>query len=236
MVEDLDYLLAGDHLLDIAVDRAQSALLADKEACGFSCHDLSDVDNQTYGQEHDKCQNPGGINQIPQYYHQCHCGRHTLGNGLGDDLTQGIDITRVTGHDIASRMAVKIAQRQTLHLGKQLVSNRLLNALGYAHHQIIKEKRTQNTAAEDTGQLYKIRHQRAKICGSILYHGQNILIHQGAQRTAALSLRHRSSNDTDEDEDQNRNIFFHITEQPHEGLHGIGCLAAIAAHSTGTWH
>ncbi len=47
VVEDLDHLLAGDHLLDIAVDRAQSPLLAIKEARGLARQNLGDIDDQS---------------------------------------------------------------------------------------------------------------------------------------------------------------------------------------------
>ena len=153
-----------------------------------------------------------------------------------DHLPQGIDIAGVTGHDVAGGVAVKVAQGQTLHFGKQVIPNGLLHALGHAHHQVVKQEGAHNAEAENAGKLQKVGFQGAKVRGAAGHHGQDIVVHQRSQRPAALSLGHGGGNDTDEDEDQQRNIIFHVAEQTNQGLHRVRRFAAIAAHLTGAGH
>ena len=54
VIKDLDYLLAGDHLLNIAIDCAQRTLLSNEIACGLSRHDLGNVNDQSHRQEHNE--------------------------------------------------------------------------------------------------------------------------------------------------------------------------------------
>ena len=236
VVEDLDHLLAGDHLLDITVDRAQGTLLANKEARGLACQNLGDIDDQSHREEHDNGQDPGGIDQVPQHDYQGNRGGHTLGDGLGDHLPQGIDIAGVAGHDVTGGMAVEVAQRQALHLGEQIVTNGLLHTLGHAYHQVVEEEGAHNAEGEDAGQLHKVGFQSAEIRRAGGHHGQDIFVNQRSQGTAALSLGHRGGNDAEEDEYQQRGIVFHIAEQTQEGFSGVCRLAAIAAHLSGTGH
>ena len=236
VVEDLDDLLAGYHLFDITVYRAQSPLLADEKACGLACQHFGHIDDQPHGEEHDERQNPGGIDQIPQHDHQRHGGGHALRNGLGDHLPQRVDVAGIARHDVSGGVAVKVAQGETLHLGEEVVPDGLLNALGNADHQIVEEEGAENTEAENAGELHKIGFQRAKIRGAVCHHGQDIVIDQRAKGTAALCLRYRCGDDAQKDENQQRDVFFHIAEQPQKGFSGIGCLAAVAAHSAGACH
>ena len=58
MGEDLDHLLAVDHFLYVAVQRAQRLLLADKVFGGFARHLHGDEDDAGDGEEHYDGQHP----------------------------------------------------------------------------------------------------------------------------------------------------------------------------------
>ena len=231
MVEDLDHLLAGDHLLDIAVDGTQGLLLADEVTGGFGGQDLGHIDNEGHGKGHDDGQDPGGVNEVYEDHDQSHQGGNALGKALGQYLAKGIDVAGIAGHDVTGGMAVEIPQGQPLHLGEQIVPDGLLHALGDAYHQIIIEEGAQNAQAEHTGQLDEIAKQGRKVCGAALHHGQNIVVYQRTQRPAALGLGHGGQQNAHQHKDQGGGVFFQIAQQTQKGLLGVAGFAAVAAHS-----
>ena len=235
VVEDLDHLLAVDHLLHIAVQRAQGALLTDEE---FAClaNDLhSDEQNAGHSEQDHQRQDPGGPDHGDEYHHQGDDGAGALGDGLGDHLPQGVDVTGIAGHNVARSVGIKVTQRKLLHFGKHLVPDDLLRTLADADHQKLMQEGGQHTANKDQSDLDQVLDQRAKVGRTGGHHGQDVIVYQVADVLAAFGLHQGGDHDTQQHHDQSGDVFSHIAQKPQQGLAGILGLAAVAAHSYG-WH
>ena len=165
-----------------------------------------------------------------EHHHQRHHRGDRRGDGLGDHLPQGVDVAGVAGHDIACGVGVKIAQRQLLHLGKQLVADGLLNALGHAHHQIALEEGGHHAHHEDAGKLYDKVKQGLEIRAPLRHHGQDEPVNQLAQSRGAGGLGNGVEQDAHQHQGQHACVILQIAQYPQEGILGIFCLAAVAAH------
>ncbi len=136
VVKGLDHLHALDHLLDIAVYRAQGGLLlgeifpAALAEHGEHSHDRAQHDQG--GQEQQ-----GG--QGDHHGHHAHKGDHA-GDQLHHRLLQRhLHVVRVVGeaaHQFAVGVGVKVAQGQLLELVEQLLSHPVAALLGQLGHQV----------------------------------------------------------------------------------------------------
>ena len=230
MVENLHHPLTRNHLFNVAVHRTQGLLLADEVLAGLSRQELCDKDNQGNGEEHDDEQHPAGGNQAPGHHEQGNDGGHTLGQGLTHHLAQGVDVAGIAGHDVARGVGVEVPQGQLLHFPEHFVPDGLLGPLGHRHQQIVHEEGTQNTHAKDAGNLKEVGGHRAKILGAGGHHGQDVVIHQGAQAPAAHGLGVGGEEDAQKHDQQHRGVLFQIAQEPQQRLFRAFRHAAVAAH------
>ena len=86
-------------------------------------------------------------------------------------------------------MGVKVANGKGLHVGEHLVPDVLLGSLAHPDHQEVIQERRNNTHQVDSGQHEQKAHQRAKVRIRLPQHGQDVIVHQQAQRggTGCLS-------------------------------------------------
>ena len=120
MVEDLDDLLALDHLLNVAVDRSQSALLGGEVPPAAAADGL---DHQQHHPEH------GEGNQSQQGTEDQHhgdgaqkvqrTGDHAA-KAVVQRLGDGLDVVGIAAHQLAVGVGVEVFQRQLLHPLKQI--------------------------------------------------------------------------------------------------------------------
>ena len=182
------------------------------------------------GNHGDNGHDPGFQNHGEEHNCQRHHRGNCLGNGLGDHLPQGVNVTGVTGHKVACSVGVKIPQGKPLHFPEHFVPDMLLDALGDADHQVGLEEACQSAYGENTADGHNELCQGCKICGAGCHHGQDEFIHQIAQSGGAGDGGIGGGEDTQHHHNQGGGIGLQVTEQPQEGLLGILGFAAVTAH------
>ena len=229
--EDLDHLLTVDHFLYVAVQCAKRLLLADKVFGGFARHLHGDEDDAGNGEEHHDGQHPGGLQHPHKDHHNGHQGGRALGDGLGDHLPQSVNVAGVAGHDVAGGVGVKIPQGKRLHMGEHFVPDVLLGTLADLDHQEHEQEGRDHAHRKDAGKLAEISPQGRKIRRAIPHHRQDIAVHQCAEGAAAGGLGDGVGDDAQQHHAQSGKIGLHVAQQPQQGLPGVLCFAAVAAHS-----
>ena len=159
----LDHLLAFDHLLNIAVYRAQILLLSHEMGGGFA-HQLA---GGQYGQRHHQ-QRKAGEGQAQGDHGRQHAddgdgGGNQLGHTLADHLPQSVDVVGIDAHDIAVGMGVKIAQRQAFHMAEQVAAQVPQRSLGDGNHQLVLNQHRNHAAEKDQRHQPQLTQQRGEI-------------------------------------------------------------------------
>ena len=185
MAEDLDHFLTVDHLLDITVEGAQGALLAEEVAAAAAgqepCHHQGEADAH---QDHNREQGVG--EQHTQEGDQDgHRGVDDLGDALGEHLPQGVHIVGVDAHHVAVGVGVKILDRQGLHVAEQVVPNGFLYALGHHDHVPVIGVSAQGTHQEQATHHHQGPHQAGKVWIRRTQQGGDIVVDQTAQKQRA---------------------------------------------------
>ena len=233
MGKHLDNLLACDHFFHIAVNGTEGFLLADEEFACFAHHRDGHEHDAGNGEHGYDGQNPGSPQHGGENHDDGDDGRECLRNGLGNHLTQGIDVAGIAGHDVACGVGVEIAQGKPLHLGKHLVTDGLLGALGDGNHQILLQECGNHTGGEDCADADQVFCQRCKIRRTGSNHGQDELIHQIADVLAAAGGSDGGNDNAYQHSQQIGNVLLHVAQKPQERLFGILGLAAILAEFYG---
>ena len=155
MVEDLDDLLALDHLLDIAVHRAQGRLLALEIHTAAPADDLHHAAHEQQEQERDQRQ--------PRVQHEHHHHRAHEGQHIGDDagkaavqhLRHGVDVVGEPAHQVAGLVLVVILHRQRLQMVEQILPDGRHRPLGYMDHDAGVGKGAQGAEGEHPAQHHQ---------------------------------------------------------------------------------
>ena len=134
VVEDLDHLLALNHLLDISVDLPQVPLLGHEVPAGPLAHGHHHRQHQPQGEHRHQKQ------QGAQVQHHAHYAQEGEGPGAeGDeavveDLGDGLHVVGVAAHELAVGVGVKVTQGQGLHPGEQVPADGVGGPLGHVDH------------------------------------------------------------------------------------------------------
>ena len=136
MAEDLDDLLAVHHLLDIALDLAERALLVEEVFGRFSADVLRRLRHEEDPEEHDQHQRDGEIQHEQQQPQHRQPRREQLRQALRDELAERVDVVRVVAHDIAAAVLVKVADGQLLHPREYPRAQLVQEALRHMRHQL----------------------------------------------------------------------------------------------------
>ncbi len=182
VAEDLDHFLAVDHLLDITVEGAQGALLAEEVAAAAAgqepCHHQGEADAH---QDHNREQGVG--EQHTQEGDQNgHGGVDDLGDALGEHLPQGVHVVGVDAHHVAVGVGVKILDGQGLHVAEQVVPNGFLYALGdHDHVPVIGVRRTGHPPGTGNPSSTRARTRPEKVRCRRSQQGGDIVVDQSAQ-------------------------------------------------------
>ena len=135
MAEDLDHLLAIDHLLDIAVQAAQALLLAHEVAPAAPRQHPGHGQHARNAENHNAGEKDVRGQHAAKSHQDCHSGVDHLGNALGEHLAQGVHVIGVNAHHVAVGMGVEVFDGQRLHVSEELIPNLLLHTLGDRDHQ-----------------------------------------------------------------------------------------------------
>ena len=226
MVEDLDDLLTLDHLLNIAVDRAQRLLLlleADPAAAADVFHH----------QQHQRQKHKGNQRQNPVQI-QHHANGTQKGQGAGNQAGEaviqhfrnGVDVVCEAAHQVAGLVRVKIPQRQLLHPAEQIAADGCHGTLGNVHHDAGIGKGAQRRQAEGTAQQHQHPDQAREIAG------QDIIVDNGLEKEAAQNRGGAAEHQTHGYQHQRALIAGHIAQQLfHRALHILGLLIPVAGRA-----
>ena len=160
VTERLHHLLTRHHLLDEAVHAGQRLLLRAEVAarplakpCGGYRHQHGDEDahtRQRNAQHHHRRERHDNRNQRVEH----------LRHARRDHLSQRVHIVRIGRHQLAMRVGVEVAQRQTLHALKELLAQPQLRALRHVDHQPVVGVRTCHTQQQNQSELQQRLQQR----------------------------------------------------------------------------
>ena len=120
MVEYLDDLLSLDHLLDISIDNTNVPLLLCKEVAAALTHCHYHQQHQSQAENGHQEQNRTGNDHHEHHAYKGQSAGNQAGKAVVHDLGDGLNIVGIAAHELAVGMGIKIAQRQRLHLGKQI--------------------------------------------------------------------------------------------------------------------
>ena len=136
MVKDLDHLLAGDHLLDVAVHVAQGSLLAGVKGGAALCAEPDVGKHRRIAQHHDQRKLP--VEHKQQNQRAGHLDKALDGHGKAvvQRVRHRVHVVGKIAHDIAVAPGVKKAQRQLLDVGKQVAADVVQHLLGGADHRL----------------------------------------------------------------------------------------------------
>ena len=198
VAEHLDHLLAGHHFLNVAVHRAQIALLGHKVLAGVGGEVFGDHQHDAHHDEGDQCQRPGQGNHQRRGADNGDKAVDELRDGLGDHLAQRVGVVGVHRHNIAVGVAVKVADGQRLHVGEQLVPQVFQGALRDVRHQPgLREGRCHAQRVE-AGHPQNGCQQAGKVGAAGAEHGQNVAVDEGLHEPCALQIaQHAGKNAKD---------------------------------------
>ena len=216
VAEDLDDLLAVDHLLNIAVEIGQRRLLRHEVAADAAGELAHEHENERHDGAHDQRQPDADVQHAEKHCRKREHRRYELRHGLRDHLAQRIGIVRIQAHDVAVRMRIKIADGQALHLLKHLVTDALERALRDRDHAAVIQpcgQRTDKIYAADgdqrTDQAGIVRRRCAE-------HGHDIAVDQLLQEHGRGRACDRAQQDADRHEHERALIGAHIRQQALE--------------------
>ena len=179
MVEDLDDLLALDHLLDIAVHLAHSLLLLHKIPPAPSADEL-------HRQHHHK-EHPKGDAGQDGTENDHHGDGPQEGQRTGDEtskavvqgLGDGLNVVGIAAHQLAVGMGIKVFQGQALHLFKEVLPDLRHRVLGHMDHDAGIAIR-----AHRAGNVHR-RHDAQHPGKAGKVPGEDIVVDQGLDEEAA---------------------------------------------------
>ena len=222
MVEDLDDLLALDHLLDIAIDFAHGLLLSREILAAPAAHGLhhrqhhrqrAKGDEGQYGTEH---QHHGdGAQEVQR-----------AGDDAGEAVVQGLghclDVVGVATHQLAVGVGVKVFQGQSLHFVEQVRPDLRDGVLGHMDHNAgISEGADR---AHDVDQRHEAQHfgEARKIAR------QDIVVNEGLDEVGAAHGAGRADEQQDHDQCQVGLVPAQIAHELAQGAPHIFGLAEPA--------
>ena len=140
VAEDLDDLLAGHRLLNIALGFGDGLLLAQEEFGAAAADALGDDDHQNHAEHRNERQPDAEIEHNAEHGQHDRARLDEGGDGFGHELAQRVDIVGVKAHDIAVLMRVKVANGKILHAAEHLLTELIKKALCHIGHELLVDE------------------------------------------------------------------------------------------------
>ena len=224
VVEHLDDLLTLDHLLNVAVEVAQSGLLPLEADPAASTDDLHHQKHQTKEGEGDQSQRPVQIQQHPDGAQERQgVGQH-IGEAVVDHFGHRVDVVGEAAHEVAGLVGVEVAQGEPLQLIEQILTQGGHRALGHPHHDAGVHIGAQSRQHEHQPH----QHQQLQQTGEVA--GEDVVVDGGLEEVAAGHGTHGAEQQADGHQHQQALIAAHIVQQLlHRTSQVLGPLIAVAA-------
>ena len=200
VAEDFDHLLAVDHLLDIAVQGAQGALLAEEVAAAAARQETGHHQGEADAHQHHHGQQGVGEQHPQEGDQDGHAGVDDLGDALGEHLAQGVHVVGVDAHHVAVGVGVEILDGQGLHMAEQVVPDGLLHALGHHDHVPVIGVRAQGAHQEQAAHHHQGPHQAGEVRVRRPQQGGDIVVDQAAQEQRARHVGDGADQDAHQDD------------------------------------
>ena len=140
VAEDLDDLLTGHRLLNIALGFGDGLLLAQKELGTAAADALGDDYHQNHAEHRNERQPYAEIEHDGKYGQHDRAGLDEGRDGLRHELAQRVDIVGVEAHDIAVLVGVEVADGEVLHAAEHLLTKLVKKALRHIGHELLVDK------------------------------------------------------------------------------------------------
>ena len=236
VAEDLDDPLAGDHLLDIAVEVADTLLLRDEVLGGVAADLLGGLEHQQQADNDEERQDGAGDQHGDEYGHNRHQAGDGLGNALGEHLPEGIDVVGVVAHDVAEGVGVEVLDGQPLHVVEHVVADFLLDALGDPGHKDALEQGGHHAHAEDGGHLEDDAQQAGEVRTVHQQQGLDVVVHDDLQIGHAQDVGEGRQGDGNHVQHHQQLIVLEVGQEPEDGVFLHAVQAHGAAASVGMRH
>ena len=136
VVEDFDDLLAVHHLLCEAFHRA-GCLLLFHEVLGRSAADrFRHIEHGDNAQNQHQCQPDAEIKHDGKHHQHHGTGLDQRRQRLRNQLTEGVDIIGIMGHDIPVLVRIEVGDREILHPVEQFTPHPVQEALRHESHDL----------------------------------------------------------------------------------------------------
>ncbi len=197
VVEDLDHLLAVHHLLDVAVHRAEVALLLDEVAA----RELGEMRGHKQHDDHEEAGHERHGNRQAAHGHEGHHERDgrvdDLGQRLAVELPQGVHVVGVDGHDVAVLVRVKVADGQALHALEGLGAEPAHGALAHGDHDALVGVGGDDAHHQDHHQPADGRGKPGEVRGPRGQHGLDVVVDEALREERRVRRHERRHEDAD---------------------------------------
>ena len=177
--EDLDDLLPLDHLLNITVDNPQIPLLGGEIAPGTPAYGHDHHHHEPHGEHAHQKQRRTEIEHHRHHTDEGQTAGDEADHAVVEDLGNGLDVVGIAAHELTVGVGVKIAQRQALHLGKEVLPDGVGRPLGDMDHDAgirVAEKRRADVNA---------RKHRQHPCQTGVVPRNDAVVNEGPEHIAA---------------------------------------------------
>ena len=187
-VEHFYHLLAGRHLLDVAVQVAQAGLLLGviRFAPLAAEADVEEHDYVAHGCDQGKL--PVQDVKDRQRAHHLNEALDHHGEAVVQRIGDRVHVVREVAHHIAVAVRVEKAQRQLLQVGKEIAPDVIEHLLRGLHHDLRVAERGERAHGIDDGRRDDAREQRLRVArGHVVHHRPD---HVGADQVCQGADRH----------------------------------------------
>ena len=222
MTEDLDNLLAGHHLLDVAVDCSEVLLLLNEVLARKSRHLLGDQDHDTDKEDRQEREPAVQEDHADKHADDRDDTVYELRDTHAHHLPEGVDVVRVHGHDVAVRMRVEVPDGQALHVLKHPVADALHRALCQEYlHELLKVS-SKETAREDERNSEDIGRKRLGKRSAPVQSRSDVFVYKRLCKEHSLNRRLYGQEDADRDKDPLEHVALkYQLHEPQEDLPGV---------------
>ena len=228
VVEHLDHLLAGDHLLNVGVQFAQAALLPGVERPAVFGAEVNIPEHGGVAHHHQQRQLPVQHEQHDQRARHLDEGLDDQGEAVVQGVRDGIHIVGEEAHQVALAVGVEELKGQRLQVGEEVAADLPQHLLGGADHDLAVAQRAEGA--------HQVNHRRQAHAGgqvgeaavfqqAVDHRADHVGADEGRDGAEGSQHRHQGQHDA---------VVFQVDPQAAEGMFQI-LRAAPAGNTHHCW-
>ena len=229
MTEDFDHLLPFDHFLNVAVERADSCLLALKVHAALAADALDHHQHDEEKGDGDEGQHPVEIEHHAEDTHKGERAGDKSSEAAIDHFADGLDIVGEAAHELTVGAAVEETQGEGLHLAEEIITQSGNRALGDEDHDAVGAEAHQRTACVHRAHDSKLPRETGEVTGD------DIVIDEGLEQITAENAAEGAADDTDRYKQEQEFVLADVAhELSNSALQIAGALKTVLVTPTGT--